>query len=173
VRLRLALDISLGLDHTQNYGGFLMSDNWAATAADKLRKRDEAKIQEDAVLLQKDKLRMEQSPALWEEIRNFVKVKCDELNTHYGDNIAEADLGSPTKLTAHILVDRQRRTLTASFHPTSSPKALNWYYENKKIIQGSSYGLAVVGDRVVFQSGMAPSTPESIARQMLDGLLAL
>jgi hypothetical protein len=61
------------------------------------------------------------------------------------------------------------RELIATFNADASP-ALSWSFLGTQ--QGGKYHLFVSpSGSVIFQDTMVPSTPESISRQMLDGLL--
>jgi hypothetical protein len=56
---------------------------------------------------------------------------------------------------------------------STASDALSWSYEgeNARLGRKEKYTLYPNNGVVAFQNGMARSTPESIARQMLDGLL--
>lgn len=62
MRLRVALDVSIGSDRAERYGGFNVSD-WSRNAANKLRKRAERKDDENATLAEKRRLLEEQGPS--------------------------------------------------------------------------------------------------------------
>jgi hypothetical protein len=176
VRLRLAFDFSVYGSDIEQYGGLPMTDNWGAEAANKLRKKQDAKELENSVVLEKSRLRKEQGPALWEEVRRHVKTKCEELNANYGTKIAEVDLKHTAKIIVVLAVNpADRKTITASFEPTSAKNALHWEYENC-LSPGYAYALEVNGDKVFFATGSlllgdGATAPEAIATKMLDGLL--
>jgi hypothetical protein len=166
MRLRVALDVSIGPD---GYGGFTVSD-WSRNAADKLRRRLERIDNENAALTEKRKLLEEQGPALWQMVCEQVKKLCDDLNADYQEKVAVVQESSAHALHVELRHAGSMSELNASFNISTGADALKWSFLPPRPAQGT-YALQINAGRVAFQNSMTPSTPESIARQMLDGLL--
>jgi hypothetical protein len=164
--------VSIGSDRAERYGGFNVSD-WSRNAANKLRKRAERKDDENATLAEKRRLLEEQGPALWRQVREHVKRECDSLNADYEEDIAVVQEGPAHKLHVELRHAGNMSELNASFDISTSPDALKWSYAGPaaRIARGGQYSLQVNAGTVIFQDSLTPSTPESIASQMLDGLL--
>jgi hypothetical protein len=147
-----------------------MEDNWAAKAASKLRQQDQQNAQNDAVTLEKRKLIEEQGPALWMAVREHVRKLCGELNTDYGQHVVIVQDGPIRELNVQFRHAGRMNTLNAECDMTTAPNALKWSYSSSPV--KTSYSLYPNNGVVIFQNSMVPSTPVSIARQMLDGLIA-
>lgn len=180
MRLKLAFDVSIDSGILQ-YGGNTMSSKWAADAAERLRQRQQIKQQQDALMLEQRKLRTEQGPNLWAEVCEFVKQRCIELNANYGSVIVRVKDVKLGELDARFELNGVVVDLHSTFEPSSSQKALNWSYSN--IVKGAKAGKnSDVGGscsldvspsgRVVFHDGDNQRTPESIAQEMLNGLIS-
>lgn len=151
-----------------------MSENWGKEAADKLRIQGQRRAQEDAVLLAKQKLRLEQGPGLWNEVRQQIQAMCQSLNLEYGEDIASFVPTSHNELRVQLRVSGSGiREMFVGFMPTSALDALTWRFEGATSSRGNGghCELGIDGDRVTFQQGRLSYTPESIAKEMLDGLL--
>jgi hypothetical protein len=112
MRLRVALDVSIGLHEGQDVAGFCMSD-WSRKAANKLHERAEQKNSENAALTEKRRLMEEQGPGLWQQLCMQVKKLCDELNADYGEDIATVIFcsWSECRVTARWEHERTERQL--------------------------------------------------------------
>jgi hypothetical protein len=115
----------------------------------------------------------EQGPALWRQVREYVKRECGSLNADYGGDIAVVQEGPTHELHVELRHAGNISELNASFDISTSPDALRWSYAGPatRMARGGQYSLRVNAGTVIFQNSLTPSTPESIARQMLDGLL--
>jgi hypothetical protein len=151
-----------------------MPDSWSIEAANKLRKQRDRKLQEEAALIEKIKLRQAKAPELWQELRLMVKSMCDSLNAEYGEEVAAVAMGHPRELAVRLRTPGSGvHELKASFDPTSTGDALKWTTSGhtRNLPQNGKYRLAVEDGKVFFQNSMTPITNETIAIQMLDGLL--
>jgi hypothetical protein len=172
MRLRVALDVSIGLHEGQDFGGFCMSD-WSREAANKLHKRAERKSSENAALTEKRRLMEEQGPGLWQQLCLQVKKLCDELNADYKEDIATVKASSANDLNVELRHVGNMSELNVKFTTSTSADALRWSYAGPaaRVGRGGQRSLSVDAGRIVFQDTLTPSTLESIATQMLDGLL--
>jgi hypothetical protein len=151
-----------------------MSENWGSVAAQKLRKRLEAKQRDGALLLENRRLLEEQGPGLWQQVRQNVKKMCDQLNADYGEQVVTIQDGRTDELNVQLRFAGTTSELRATFDTSTSTEALKWTYAGLAARSTSSgkYFLHNTNGVVVLQSGTVPSTTELVARQMLDGLLA-
>jgi hypothetical protein len=149
-----------------------MSD-WSRGAANKLRERVQREDNESAILVEKRKLLDEQGPGLWQQICEDVKKLCKELNADYGQDIAVVEACSVRDLKVELRHAGNMSELKANFTTSTSPDALKWSYAGPaaRMGRGGQYSLYVDAGRVSFQNSVKASTPESIAKEMLDGLL--
>ena len=151
-----------------------MPEGWSQEAARKLKQRTERITESQAVLLEKRKLIEEQGPALWRLVREKVKQMCADLNAEYGEQVVTFGIGQSSQISIlfrHIGVSRQ---LKAECDISTAPDALQWYYLAEEMDgdpRRQTYAFHVAEGKTIFQSGLVPSTPDSIARQMMDGLL--
>ena len=174
LRLRVAFDVFLEPHQTPDSGGIIMSDSWANEAAKKLKLRTERMAHSQAAMLEKRKLIEEQGPALWRSVREKVKQMCTDLNRECGVQVVTFAVGQTSEISVLFRHGGVSRELKATCAVSTSPDAVEWYYlaeEGEGEIRGQTYSFHVADDRVVFQNSLVPSTPDSIARQMMDGLL--
>src|SRR5271157_2597049 len=134
MRLRLAFGVSVdsGILH---YGGKAMSSNWAAEAAEKLRKRQQTKQQRDELLLEKRRLFAEQGPNLWDQVRERVTSECLELNEKRGSAVVYVKDLKMGELDVRFEFNGVVTKLHCTFEVTSSQKALNWSYSD--VVRGN------------------------------------
>jgi len=151
-----------------------MPDSWSTEAANKLRKQRDRKLQEEAAVLEKIRLRTAKAPELWQELRQTVKSMCESLNAEYGEEIAAVQMVHPRELVVRIKTPGSGvHELKATFEASSAGDALKWVTagHTRNLPQNGKFRLAVDEGKVMFQSNLAPATVEAIAIQMLDGLL--
>ncbi len=172
-RIRVAFDISLGGSILQ-HGGTNMSSNWAADAAERLRKSQETKRQQDAVMLERRQLLKEQGPNLWIQVREFLKTKVLEFNKNYGQMVLRAMDTKEGEFDVKFQLEGTVSEMRARFEATSSQQALTWTYSgaiNRDQKAGSCSLHVHHPATVVFQDDVGPLTPEAVADKMLDGLI--
>ncbi|WP_058185993.1 hypothetical protein [Terracidiphilus gabretensis] len=172
MRLQLAVEFSTG---SYGKGVFDMSAKWGAEAADKLRKRVKDKEMRDHVLLENRKLLQEQGPNLWVYVCESVKQKCLELNENYRSVIVRVKDIALNQLDVRFELDGVATDLKVTFEPTSSQKALTWEYSGnaeKNTKNGSCPLFINQAGQVCFQQALLVRTPESLAEEMLNGLIA-
>jgi hypothetical protein len=151
-----------------------MAESWSVEAANKLRKQRDRKLQEEAALLEKMRLRQAKAPELWQNLRQIVKSLCDDLNAEYGEEIAVVQMGHPRELNVRLKTPSAGvHELKATFEPASAGDALKWVTSGhtRNQPQSGKYRLAIDDGKVFFQSSLSPATNEAIAILMLDGLL--
>jgi hypothetical protein len=172
MRLQLAVEFS---SESRESGGIYMSERWAIKAADRLRRMVANKQVSDKVLLEKRNLLEEQGPALWIMLCGSVKDKCLELNRTYGSVIVRVKDTELNRLDVRFELEGTSADLLISFEVTSADRALTWGYSIRdgKSPKGGFCPLFVdQNGRVGFMQAMLSRTPESLAEEMLNGLIA-
>ena len=150
-----------------------MSD-WGKETANKLRANAQVMAQEAAAQLQREKLRNDQGPRLWNEVREHVKAKCASLNREYGDEILTFVVVQNPQLDVRFKASSGKiHELKATFEPSSADNALRWKTSGHRLneSQTGTCSLSITNDTVSFLTGAHPYTPESIAEKMLNDLL--
>ena len=169
----MVFDISLGGGILQRRGTNMSSD-WAANAAEKLRKSQETKRQQDDVMLERRQLLKEQGPSLWAEVREFLKTKVLEFNKNYDQMVLRATDIKIGEFDVKFQLAGTVTEMRARFEATSSQQALTWTYSgaiNRNEKAGSCSLQVHPPATVVFQDDTGPLTPEAVADKMLDGLI--
>ena len=150
-----------------------MSSNWAADWSRKLRNREQSSDQQNATLLERRRLLEEQGPQLWQELREAVKASAMALNDNYGDTVLAVN-DKVNEVAVRLRHLGKVRDLHITFKTTSAD-ALTWFHagDMSPNSKSGSCSLAVdVAGRVVFKDGLNTRTPQNLAEEMLNGLLA-
>lgn len=150
-----------------------MSD-WVKESAAKLRAQNEAQAKESAAQLQREKLRQEQGPRLWNEVREHARVKCAELNRELGEEALTFSVVQNSQLLVQFKAPTGKvHELKATFDPSSADNALHWNTTGHRMneTQNGKCELSIKNDVVSFLTGAHPYTAESIAEKMLTDLL--
>jgi hypothetical protein len=172
MRLQLAVEFSTG---NSNIGGSYMSEKWALEAAEKLRARTAKQQVTDKVLLEKRNLLQEQGPHLWILLCEAVKEKCLELNRHYGSVVVRVKDTVQDQMDVRFELEGNIIDLRLNFKVTSSERALTWSYtihSGNSPIGGFCNLFVDHAGRVGFMQTHLSRTPEFLAEEMLNGLLA-
>ena len=151
-----------------------MSSNWEADAAERLRKSQETKRQQDAVMLERRQLLREQGPNLWAQVREFMKTKVSGFNKNYGQTVLRATDTKEGEFDVRFQLAGTVTDMRARFEATSSKQALTWTYSgaiNRNEKAGSCSLQVHPPATVAFQDDTGPLTPEAVADKMLDGLI--
>jgi hypothetical protein len=149
-------------------GGVSKMNDWAKDWAKKIKKRHEDRALHGAQFVEEQKLKKEFGPPLWDAVCGEVKKQCEALNHEIGSQILTYELTRHGEISVVGNLDGKRKELRAAFNPVTG--GLNWESAGHK----DSLVLSVSSDgtEATFVWGMrVPSTPQSIARQMLDPLL--
>lgn len=148
--------------------------DWGKETANKLRAQTEYQAQENAAQLQREKLRQDQGPRLWNEVRDHVKTKCASLNREYGEEVLDFMVVQTPHLDVRFRAPSGKvHRLEATFEPSSANNALRWKTSGHRLNdnQSGTCELAITGDTVSFLTGAHPYTTESVAEKMLEDLL--
>ncbi len=146
-----------------------MSD-WSKRTVEGIKERQSTASQKAITIAEQRRLREEQGPTLWQELRNAVQVSIADVN---------ADLTSPAFTynnisTTKFSVTRHGKAIGDKLHAefaVSSGPALIWQYEGRSEAT-SSCSLAIDDDgRVYFQFKNEGISPVKLAEKMLDGLI--
>ena len=171
MNFRLSLDLSTD---GRIFGGFHMTINWAAEAAEKLRSRMADRRVSDKKLLEERKRLEEQGPALWIGVCEEIKRLVLELNENYGSVIVRVKDRDLNQLEARFELSGRTTDLKVTFEPTTSQYALKWVYTGDlgRDVKSGSCPLYIDNGRVVFQQALIKRTPASLAEEMLDNLIS-
>jgi hypothetical protein len=150
-----------------------MIQSWASEAAMKLKQRDESHVREYATTLEKRKLIEKQGFPLWREVLDHVKIMCAELNAECGEGIVNVEIYKETDLRVQFRHGDAVSEVRATCEFSPSAHALQWFYLGPaaEVAHPGKYRFDVSNGVVALQNSRMPSCRESIARQMLDGLL--
>jgi hypothetical protein len=160
------VDFSLSRDNT--CGGFTMSD-WSKRTVEGIKERQSTASQKAITIAEQRRLREEQGPTLWQELRNAVQVSIADVN---------ADLTSPAFTynnisTIQFSVTRHGKAIGDQLHAefaVSSGPSLLWHYQGRSDASGNCI-LAIDDDgRVYLQFKNEGISPLKLAEKMLDGL---
>jgi hypothetical protein len=136
--------------------------------SNKLRDRIESQKLRDTNSLETQRLKREMGSSLWGEILNYISVEGNALNEEMGQDVIT--VGKPNSSGGLVLIanleDGVRRS---NVRLEVELGRLTWKNENGL---GDTRELAIGLDgKMAFHSGMISSTPDSIARQILENLL--
>lgn len=173
MNLRVAFEVSA--TYGTGEGGLCMALDWGQKAAERLRSRTINKKRDDDILSEKRRLLQEQSPALWIALCERVKKSAISLNENYRMVIMRVKDVVANRLEVRFEFEGRVTDLTAEFSATTSPDALKWRYSGDvgaHVTDGSCALFVKPDGKVVFQQTLIARAPESLADEMLDGLLA-
>ena len=148
-----------------------MSSEWAVEAVKGLRKRHALQQQQSGAMFERRKLLQEQGDILWKQVRQHVAELAEEFNAEIGSKAISVLPGPLNELQVRIAVLTMRKELLAEFDASSVQEALHWSYDRGST-KGRQYELFVNEYGVVsIGPGQTTRSPETIATEMLDGLL--
>jgi hypothetical protein len=163
--MRISLLLAIQLDRGAE-GGSLMND-WSDYASRRLKKQLEDRRLKDQKFVEIQRLKNVHGLPLWNEIRRIVKENVEHLNTKEGKEIVAFEVTQNSILKVRANVDSALRVLQAEFNEDTG--RLQWECDGKN---RDGWELSTTEDGSVNLSwGMVPTTPASIAKQMLDALL--
>jgi hypothetical protein len=150
-----------------------MNDSWSKQAAEQLRERVERQAKYDATQAGDKKLMEEYGPALWQELCQYVNELCKEFNKNYGELVLLSEVAPNQVLLVQMRVGGTMSELTATFNISNSTDTLRWSYHGpaQRTGRAGSYALYVSNGRVTFNKGGHAPAIQSIAQEMLDGLV--
>jgi hypothetical protein len=168
MRLRFAIDFCLaGGDSLQKRAG--MSD-WAKEKVRIVNARLAGEQEKISGWVENRKLIEEQGPGLWEQLRRQLSALIADFNTEYGKDALLIVGKDPNKIDLRFTESQPSGQLLVWFSASTALDALHWDYPGSNA-QGQEYRLSADASGVLsFRSGAYSSSPESIAKSMLDGL---
>jgi hypothetical protein len=172
MRFRLAIEFSIG---DRGKWGISMPTDWEAKAAKYLRERSQNIQLEKETRRENRRLIDEQAPGLCSQIREFIKQKISALNRNYGKQVARV-VDVVDKTDVWLEHDGTTVQLTAKFEYTTAHDAISWSYTGNVAegVGGGSCSFYIGNNSTVFlRQGNETKTPESLADEMLDGLLGI
>jgi hypothetical protein len=144
---------------------------WAREAVQKLRERELQEDEKTEALVVRQKLLEEQGQGLWDQLCVHVKELVGEFCEECGSDAIEILSVTSKELKARIGTRLMRRQVVVEFKTTSASDALKWRYEGDKA-KGDACSLHINDAGAgIFQQAALSRTPESLAREILDGLL--
>lgn len=168
MRLHFAIEFGLGRDNALARGGS-MSD-WANEKARIVNAQLDAEQRKVAGWIENRKLIEEQGPGLWKELRSHLSSAVDDLNSAFGKDAFVMVGTDPNEMDVRFTVRAPALQLLVSFEASTAHNALRCSYPGGKAKDHSYRLIADAAGNVSFWSGYS-STPEAIAKSMLDGLL--
>jgi hypothetical protein len=164
--MRLQLSLSIDLSQAVNsVGGFSMAD-WADDVLAKLKNQQQQKQLQDAVFLERQQLKKAKGMPLWREVRQRVQENCEALNMKSRKSLLRVGVKHEMELFVASDIEGRHYQLEANFDEDAA--RLSWTCGEKH----GQWDIDVLQDgSVKFTGGMVPTSPESIAKQMLDTLV--
>jgi len=139
--------------------------DWADYALERLKRQEEDKRRSDEKAQEGQRLKRAHGTPLWLEVRKIVEENIKQLNTKADKSIVTLRVTNNLILEAY-LTSRSHRTLQAEFNEPIG--TLEWRCDDKS----GRWEIAVGDDGSPhFFRGLVPTTPASMAKQMLDSLL--
>jgi hypothetical protein len=150
-----------------------MSESWASEAARKLKQRDANQVPERAAMVEKKRLIDRWGPQQWFEVCEHVKTMCNELNVEYGEDVVVVQIAQGGELIVQFRHGDAASEMRGTCDFSPSTDALRWSYTGTGVegATGGIYHFDVNNDVVTLRNSIMLSCRESIAKQMLDGLL--
>ena len=141
-----------------------MSD-WSDRALRRVQERSKTKQIRDAVWLEEQRVKKAQGVPLWHEVRAIVKRHVSEFNEKAKKELLFFEVTQDTEIRVQSQIEDHRRFLLASFDEETGK--LNYECGGKR----GKWELDIDDGKVGFKWSMVPTTPDSIASQMLDALI--
>ena len=166
---RLKLSFKLVAERVR--GGTDMSDDWTKKLAQKLKDRRQRQSIRDVKFVEKQNLKRQLGPRLWEAVKAAVKQRCDDLNIEMQEQVLSFNPVPSHQISVDAQTDAlmqggELRHLQAEFNVETGH--VDYDSSNYK----GSFELSIGDDgNAQFYSGMIPATPDSIAREMIGSLL--
>jgi hypothetical protein len=144
-------------------------NDWADNVAARLKQRKQNQELKNAKFVEQQRIKRTKGEPLWQQVRDDVCQKCDALNKKIGEDTLRFEEGREFTFSVWSKVEGKSRHLSAKYD--SETCTLWWGCEGTS----DSLEVLVLDDGgACFGSGMEiPSTPSSIAQQMLNALLGL
>lgn len=141
---------------------------WSEEMAAKLKRRNEGNAARDQKALDKLKRIQEDGPAAWAAVISDTLAQAHALNREMGTAVIAQRQAPNDELNLEATLDDGTRTVNVRFDVNAG--ALTWitskgYEETLHLSVGQD-------GRMMFHSGMVPMRTGSIARQILETLLA-
>jgi len=148
-----------------------MSDQWTQNLAQKLRDRKQRDAIQDTKFVEKQNLKRKFGPPLWGEVKVAVQKYCNDLNQEMGEPVLSFKPVVSTSIvvttqTAPLMQGGELRTLNATFDADTG--RISYDSGNYQGVFDLSIDENGKGQ---FCSGMVPSAPDSIAREMIGSLM--
>jgi len=166
MHLDFAIKLKIGYERTA--GGVAMAD-WSDDAIRKLNQKREDKRLDTARFVEEQRIKSANGLPLWTELKDRIRAHISELKqkSNGADIIAIQD-ERPNDLVLRSVVD-DGATLHVAFDPGRGKVTWDCRQEPQR---GWEVTVTETGD-ARFQWGMIPTTPDSMATQMLEKLLEI
>jgi hypothetical protein len=143
-----------------------MSD-WSEKIADELRERRDKKAADSAKLLEKQTIKREQGPALWDRFKEAFIKNCDDLNANMKEEILIREVTPAHELGVCKRFEGRTDHLTVEFHAETG---LTW--DSESHFAFGHCDISVPKGRLHFFEGSSiPSSPDSLAERILRTFL--
>lgn len=165
--MRVYLGLVAEVGFTQRAGDSLTMSDWADSAAAKLKKEREEKKLKNEQFVEAQRIKREQAPGLWQQVRSVIEAECAKLNEKMGERVLSVEPAFPEAFVVRAMVDGDARSLKVQFDE-------NHFLVNWESSWGPVSGreiMTVSGGNLVFSAGMMTKTAEQAAHSMLNALL--
>jgi hypothetical protein len=165
--LGIDLHIRIGQQYSSTKGLERMGD-WADDVLRKLQQKRAVEHIRDEKFVEQQRIKRAKGVPLWNDVKGKIKARVYALKEKSGEDILVIQSDQPNEITVRNEV-ADGLLLLVKFSPESN--AIEWSCGNE---DKNGWELVVADDgRAVFHWGMVPTTPDSIAHQMLNALLGI
>jgi len=92
-----------------------MDDKWIQETAARVKQDIETKKAKDAKAVEKQKLKKELGPGVWNELRDWLKDACRDLNAAVGTEVVQYTLVNENEVSLSGKADGMHRTMIVKF----------------------------------------------------------
>jgi len=141
---------------------------WSEQLAAKIKSREGKEVVGNEEKLKKEKLIMEQGPALWEQVRSAIKKNCADLNRDAKKEVVIFEVTPQREASVRTNTSGSTFWLRARF---DNNRSLTWE-TNARTAAGGRFDISLDenGKAQFYESTWIPSSPESIAQRMIKSL---
>lgn len=152
------LRVFFGMCYSGKGDSSYMDDKWLYSMADRINRDTETKKLKEEKFVEVQKLRREQTPAMWERLKGWTKEACAGMNKQIGREVAQFSDATGLDFTVRGIGDGMHTTMTARF----DPNLLMIKYESQSGDPSAEYELEMDGDGVRFSDKRHGGTAYSI-----------
>jgi len=139
--------------------------DWSEKIAAELRKRRKTKTTDNAISLEEQRIRTEQTPALWKAFKEAVIKNCNDLNATMKENILVCEVTPANEISIRAHIEDRTFFLKAHLNP-------EWglLFQSDGPGGNGQSDTQVYQGKLQFSEGGLPLSPDSLAGIMLHTL---